>query len=88
MIKEVLVSPQIDPELRKPVPPPEREIRPIAEGGLDDVGLLLTDFSESLDEANSQITAIDVTLTAFEARVLKNQCAADPTLEACQALEE
>ena len=87
MIREVLVSPTIDAELRTPVPVPDREVRPISDGGLQDIGLLLTDYDEALGDANGKIVAIDETLTDFERRALENRCETEPEFEGCAALE-
>lgn len=87
MIREVLVSPTIDAELRTPVPVPDREVRAIADGGLQDIGLLLTDYDEALGSANGKISAIDETLTNFERRTLTARCKAEPDHEGCAEVD-
>ena len=64
VVKEKLVAPQIDKELRTPCISEEREVK-----GLEDIGLLLVDITEDRDCANTKIVAVDDTLTKFEERV-------------------
>lgn len=82
VIREVLVVPPVPQEYRTAVSKPEREVRPIAEGGLQDIGLLLTDYDEAVDTANDRITGADAILSDFEARAAKAACEAGDT-EAC-----
>lgn len=54
--------PDLPAELRRPVTVPDREYN-----NLSDLGVILTDHVEALDEANGKIEAIDCIWTAAEA---------------------
>ena len=56
-IEYVRVLPEVPEQLRTPVEKPDRTV-----STLKDVGLVLTDFDQALDEANGRITAIDCIL--------------------------
>ena len=60
-IETVIVTPDVPEILRTPVTVPEREAETLA-----DVGLILTDHVEALDQANGRITAVDCILDAAE----------------------
>lgn len=53
--------PDVPRDLRAPVPVPERRAETLA-----DVGLILTDHVEALEQANGQIVSIDCILIAAE----------------------
>ena len=59
-----LISPQIPAELLETVPKPNRETKT-----LKDVGLLIADYDQALDNANSKISSTAKIVLAFEARV-------------------
>jgi hypothetical protein len=66
----VPIIPDVPAELRTPVTPPQRQA-----ATLKDVGLIITDYVQSLDEANGKIIATDCILTAAENGV-EPQCIA------------
>lgn len=61
-IEYVSSVPEVPVDLRTPVSKPDRTVTTLA-----DVGLVLTDYDQALDQANGQITAIDCILTVAEA---------------------
>lgn len=63
-----LISPQIPNELLEPVPKPDREI-----STLKDTGLLLVDYDEALNEANSKIETTADIMARFNKRIEKAQ---------------
>lgn len=85
-MEEVPVSLLIESELMEPVPVPEREIRPLSSGGAEDIGLLLTDYDESLGLANSRLRAIRTTTEEYNQRLLRLRCDKVPNAEACDSL--
>lgn len=85
-MEEIPVTVQIDPALVEPVPVPDREIRPLAEGGLTDTSLLLTDYDEALGTANGQILAIRDTLDLINTRVQELRCQKFPDEQGCDEL--
>jgi len=60
-IEYVRVTPDVPADLRRPVEPPPRKVETVS-----DIGLLLIDKDEALDQVNGQIAAIDCILTAAE----------------------
>lgn len=56
-----LITPDIPPDLRQPVPVPQRTVT-----GLRDVAILYTDTRQALDLANGRIIATDCILRAAE----------------------
>lgn len=60
-METVLVVPEVPKALRTPV-----DVAPRTAESLADVGLILTDHVEALEEANGKIVAIDEILAAAE----------------------
>lgn len=81
VVRNVLVSPQVDPSLTTPDPKPEREIKE-----LNDVQLYIVDLEEWGDGLNGKIEATGEVLGAFSRKVLKQNCKADPDLDGCETL--
>lgn len=68
-IEYVKVVPDLPADLRTPVTVPSRRVET-----LGDVGVVVADYAEALDEANGKIEAVDCIWTAADADTSPQGC--------------